>query len=56
VASPSAPGSCNGWQLDGQLDLLLQANDQMAEAAVDDYIASHPAWVRYWVTGEIASG
>jgi len=36
----------------------------MAEAAVDDYIASHPAPVRYrvtglldyWVTGEIASG
>ena len=36
-------------------DLLLQANDQTAEAAVDDYIASHPARVRYWVTGEIAS-
>ena len=28
----------------------------MAEAAVNDYIASHPAWVRYRVTGEIASG
>ena len=36
-------------------DLLLQANDQTAEAAVDDYIALHPARVRYWVTGEIAS-
>ena len=34
-------------------DLLLQANDQTAEAAVDDYIASHPSRVRYWVTGEI---
>ena len=37
-------------------DLLLQANEQTAEAAVDDYIASHPARVRYWSTGEIASG
>jgi len=37
-------------------DLLLQANEQTAEAAVDDYITSHPARVRYWSTGEIASG
>tara|TARA_Y100000589_G_scaffold327968_1_gene370955 strand:- start:58 stop:813 length:756 start_codon:yes stop_codon:yes gene_type:complete len=36
-------------------DLLLQANKQTAEAAVDDYIASHPARVRYWSTGEIPS-
>jgi glycine betaine/proline transport system substrate-binding protein len=37
-------------------DLLLQANEQTAEAAVDDYIASHPERVRYWSTGEIGSG
>ena len=36
-------------------DLLLQANDLTAEAAVEDYIASHQARVRYWITGEIAS-
>jgi len=36
-------------------DLLLQANDRTAEAAVEDYIASHQARVRYWITGEIAS-
>ena len=36
-------------------DLLLQANDRTAEAAVDDYLASHQARVRYWITGEIAS-
>ena len=36
-------------------DLLLQANDQTAEAAVDDYIASHPARVRYWVTGDMSA-
>ena len=34
-------------------DLLLQASDRTAEAAVDDYIASHQARVRYWITGEI---
>jgi len=34
-------------------DLLLQANEQTAEAAVDAYLASHPARVRYWVTGDI---
>ena len=37
-------------------DLLLQANDRTAEAAVDDYIASHQERIRYWITGEIASG
>ena len=36
-------------------DLLLQANDRTAEAAVEDYIASHQARIRYWITGEIAS-
>ena len=36
-------------------DLLLQANDRTAEAAVEDYIDSHQARVRYWITGEIAS-
>ena len=37
-------------------DLLLQANDRTAEAAVDDYIASHQERIRYWITGEIAPG
>ena len=36
-------------------DLLLQANEQTAEAAVDAYLASHPERVRYWCTGEIGS-
>ena len=36
-------------------DLLLQANEQTAEAAVDAYLASHPARVRYWVTGDMSA-
>ena len=36
-------------------DLLLQANEQTAEAAVDAYLASHPTRVRYWVTGDMSA-
>ena len=37
-------------------DLLLQANDRSAEVAVDDYLNTHQARVRYWSTGEIGPG
>ena len=37
-------------------DLLLKASDRSAERAVDDYLETHPARVRYWTTGQIASG
>ncbi|MGB1196733.1 MAG: glycine betaine ABC transporter substrate-binding protein [Synechococcus sp.] len=37
-------------------DLLLKANERSAERAVDDYLETHPARVRYWTTGQIASG
>ena len=37
-------------------DLLLKANDRSAEIAVDEYLDTHPERVRYWTTGDIASG
>jgi len=37
-------------------DLLLKANERSAERAVDEYLDTHPARVRYWTTGQIASG
>lgn len=37
-------------------DLLLKANERSAEIAVDEYLDTHPARVRYWTTGEISAG
>ena len=37
-------------------DLLLKANERSPEAAVEEYLDTHPARVRYWTTGQIASG
>ena len=36
-------------------DLLLAANETSAEAAVEAYLARHPARVRYWTTGGIGA-
>ena len=37
-------------------DLLLKANERSPQAAVDEYLDSHPARIRYWTTGQITTG
>lgn len=34
-------------------EILLQAHQGTAQAAVDSYLQRHPERVRYWVSGEI---
>ena len=36
-------------------DLLLNAHQETAQAAVDHYLQSNPERVKYWITGEIGA-